>query len=512
MEKRINLKTITLNGQSLTLEDAYHIAAGAPVAIDEKCVENIVRSRFLVEELARGETPVYGVNTGVGWFAGKKIPLERQKILQRNMVISHAGGMGKPLDIPEIRLAMALRLNVFTKGYTGVRPILCKTLCDMINAGVYPFIPEIGSLGASGDLIPLSHIALGMLGEGLVFYKDNLIEAKIAFKEAGITPVELDSKEGLALINGTQIMLSVGSLTLLEACSICRRADLVTALTYEALVAQIDPLNPLIHRLRNHLFQIESAENILSALKGSYLFDEAIKHPRVQDPYSLRCAPQVHGASRNVIAYALDVCANELNAATDNPLVDIEHKKILSGGNFHGQPLAIAFDSACMGIAELANISERRIEALLNPHISGLTAFLAKDEGVDSGYMVTQYLAGSFVNENKVLSHPACTDSIPGNVGIEDHVSMGMTSARKLKAVLNNTRQVLGIEAIVAAQAIDVRQVSRLGKGTKILYDIIRKEVPKLENDRIQDGELYFGAMALRLAEKELMDSGIKLY
>lgn len=508
---KITLKPIALDGNSLTLEDAYKISNGAPVTINTKCAEGLVRSRALVEELAKGEKPVYGVNTGLGWLATKKIPLNKQKALQHNVIVSHASGMGPSLDKHEIRLAMALRLNVFLKGYTGVRPLLCKTLCDMINAEVYPYIPEYGSLGASGDLIPLSHIALAMIGEGHVFYEDQLVEAKVALKKAGIKPIELETKEGLALINGTQIMLSVGSLALMMAYILCRQADLAAALTYEGMVGHLDPLNPLVHKLRNHRFQEQSAENILNSLKGSYLHDPELKHLRVQDPYSLRCAPQVHGASRDVISFALDVAAGELNAATDNPLVDVANRKILSCGNFHGQPLAIAFDSACMGVAELANISERRIEVLLNPHLSNLPAFLAKDAGIDSGFMVTQYLAGSFVNENKVLSHPACTDSIPGNVGIEDHVSMGMTSARKLKTVVRNTRQVLGIEAIVAAQAVDMRKVPRLGVGTQLLYDILRSEIPRLEHDRVFKDELYFGSIALNRAVEELNASGVSI-
>ncbi|MFA6915232.1 MAG: histidine ammonia-lyase [Parachlamydiales bacterium] len=511
MNKESDLKVIVLDGETLTIENAYKISMGAPIAIDTNCAEKIVRSRTLVEELAKGDKPVYGVNTGVGWLAGTKIPPNKQKILSRNVVISHAGGMGPSLDIHEIRLAMALRLNVFVKGYTGVRPILCKTLCDMINAHIYPYIPEYGSLGASGDLIPLSHIALAMLGEGLSFYQNELIETKIALKKAGIEPIVLETKEGLALINGTQVMLSVGGLATLVGYSLCRQADLAAALTYEAMVAHLDPLDPLIHRIRNHRYQAQTATNMLNVLKGSYLFDEDTKHLRVQDPYSLRCAPQVHGASRDIITYALDVCGCELNAATDNPLVDVANKKILSGGNFHGQPLAIAFDSACLGVAELANISERRIEVLLNPHLSNLPAFLAKNAGIDSGLMLTQYLAGSFVNENKVLSHPASTDSIPGNVGIEDHVSMGMTSARKLKTVVRNTRQVLGIECIVAAQAIDMRNITKLGVGTRKLYDIVRSEVPKLENDRCFKDELYFGSIALTRATEELCTAGMNL-
>ena len=306
-----------------------------------------------------------------------------------------------------------------------------------------------------------------------------------ALKSAKLKPIALVEKEGLSLINGTQIMLTVGGLALAIARTYLNRADHIAALSYEALIGNPDALNPRIHELRGQIGQIEAAGNMLKALQGSYLFDSKTKRLRVQDPYSLRCAPQVHGPSRDALRHACQVAEIELNAVTDNPLVFADQKKILSGGNFHGQPLALAFDFAAMAMAEICNISERRLELLLNPHMSGLPAFLTPREGLNSGYMVLQYLNASTVNENKILANPACTDSIPGNVGIEDHVSMGMTSAKKLKRLVQNVRVVLTAEMLAATQAIDLRKIKKLGVGTKTIYEAVRAVVPKLENDRI---------------------------
>ncbi len=478
-------QSITIDGESLALADAAAIAAGAGIVIAPSARKKIEQSRSVVMDVVAAGKPVYGVNTGFGYFANRSIKKEDLRRLQLNLLKSHAAGYGTPLSIPETRLAMALRLNVLVKGYTGVRYELCQALLDLINAEIYPVIPEYGSVGASGDLAPLAHLALPLTGHGEVFYQGKRMPATEALKAAKLKPIQLIEKEGLGLVNGTQIMLCVGGLSLFHALHIVKQADAITALTFEALEASPEPLDPLIHAIRNQPGQIQSAASILAQLTGSSLFDPARPRHRLQDPYSLRCAPQIHGPSRDALHYSSGVIERELNAATDNPLVFTKEHQILSGGNFHGQALALAFDVAAMAVSELANVSERRLELLLNPLMSHLPAFLSPEEGVHSGYMALQYLSASLVNENKVLANPACTDSIPGNVGIEDHVSMGMTSARKLKRIVHNTSVVLAIEMLAAAQAVDLRGTAKLGKGTKKTYKLLRSFVPRLTEDRI---------------------------
>lgn len=483
-------KKVLIDGHSLTMEGAEAIANGAQVLLAASSRHRVEQSRKLVQQLAQEPEPIYGINTGFGYFAQKKINKSQLKKLQSNILKSHAAGFGPSLSIPEIRLAMALRLNVLVKGYTGVRFKLCEALHHLIEKEIYPEIPEYGSVGASGDLAPLAHLALPLIGEGYVWYHGKRIKAAEALEKAGLQPIELVEKEGLSLINGTQIMLAIGTVALASALGLARKADKITALTYEALIASPDALNPMIHELRHQHGQIESARAILQELQGSYLFKAKTERLRLQDPYSLRCAPQVHGASRQFLEYVRSVIEAELNAVTDNPLVFADQKKILSGGNFHGEPLAIAFDTAALSVSTLANISDRRLEVLLNPNLSGLSAFLTMHEGINSGYMAAQYLSSSMVNENKTACFPASADSIPGNVGIEDFVSMGMTSARKLRSIVQNTRVVLAIELLAAAQAIDLRKIKQLGVGTRKTYDLVRSRIPKLTVDRILSEEI----------------------
>jgi histidine ammonia-lyase len=476
---------IILTGNNLTLPTLELIADGIPLSLSPALKQTIDKSAKIVRAASQASLPIYGVNTGFGFLANKQISLEQLEQLQKNLIQSHAAGFGPPLSIEETRLAMVLRLNVLIKGCTGVRYEVCQALFSLIKAGIYPIIPEFGSVGASGDLAPLAHLALPLLGLGWTIYKGRKMPAKEALKEAGLTPIKLGPKEGLSLINGTQVMLAVGGLAMARAVSLLDKADKITALTYEALVGHTDALNPFIHKIRPHPGQAYSAAFILKELKGSYLFTPSAQRHRIQDPYSLRCAPQVHGASRDAINYASGVINTELNSVTDNPVVNVKENKILSGGNFHGQPLALSFDLSCMSISELCNISERRLEQLLNPTLSGLPAFLVSQEGLNSGYMAAQYLSASLVNNIKLLSNPACTDSIPGNAGIEDHVSMGMTSARKLKKVVLQANTVLAIELLAAAQAVDLRNAFPLGKGTEKTYRALRKKVPFLAKDRI---------------------------
>lgn len=477
--------SITLGADTLDLRAAETIAKGSDLQLGKDIKSHMDDSHKLVKEVADGSKLVYGINTGFGYLAHQHITKLNQKKLQKNIIVSHAAGSGSLLSVPEIRLAMALRIHVLAKGFTGVRYKLCQSLLDLIHAEIYPTIPEMGSVGASGDLIPLAHLALPLLGLGNVHYRGDIIPAIKALKKARLKPISLAEKEGLSLVNGTQIMLSVGGLALATACKILNLSDIIAATSFEGLVGQIDALNPLLHEVRGQIGQIQSAKNILEALEGSYLFDPRTKRKKVQDPYSLRCTPQVHGPSRDAITYSKQIVEKELNAVTDNPLVFASEGSIISGGNFHGQALAFAFDIAAMALAELCNISERRLEVLMNPHLSNLPPFLSPDPGLNSGYMALQYLSGSLVNENKLLANPACTDSIPANVGIEDHVSMGMTSARKLKKIVENTQTVLAVEMLSAVQAIDLRKVEkRLGQKTKKIYKIVRKTIPPLKNDR----------------------------
>lgn len=479
------LKPITLDDSLLSLSDVYAISSGASITINENLKKKIADSRQVVENVILDSHPVYGVNTGFGYFANTSIAHQELDELQLNLLKSHASGYGDPLSIPEVRLAMVLRLNVLVKGYTGVRWELCQQILRLLDAEIYPVVPDHGSVGASGDLAPLAHLALPLTGHGKVFYQGKIIQAASALKSAGITPLKMKAKEGLSLINGTQVMLSVGSYALLQARELLTVAEKVSALSFEALEGLTDSLHEGLHLARKQLGQIETARNLRKELQGSGLFSTKLSHRRVQDPYSLRCISQVHGASRDALRFSIEIVERELNAVTDNPLVFTKEKRIVSGGNFHGQYLAVAFDTASIAISELASISERRLELLLNPNFSGLPAFLSTKDGLQSGYMATQYLSASLVNENKIYANPACTDSIPGNVGVEDHVSMGMTSANKFKRIVHNVRVVLAIELLAAAQAVDLKKTLRLGKRTQQTYNKIRAYVPMLDNDRI---------------------------
>lgn len=478
-------KVLTLGENIFSLKELELAISKIPVRIASSVKSLVNESYQIVQRALKNNKPIYGINTGFGYFANHRIGHNDLLKLQSNLVLSHASGYGTALSLHETRLAMILRLNVLIKGYTGVRYQLCEALLDLINAEIYPIIPEYGSVGASGDLAPLAHLALPLLGQGEVHYHGEQMPASQALKLAKLKPLVLQEKEGLSLINGTQIMLAIGGIALLKATALLKKTERITALTYEALMAHPQSLDMEIHKVRGQPGQIESAWQILQHLEGSYLFDSKLTRKRLQDAYSIRCAPQIHGASRDALNYATQVVERELNAVTDNPLVFTHSEKILSGGNFHGQALALAFDFASMAVSELANVSERRIEQLLNPHSSGLPAFLSPQEGLQSGYMAAQYLAAGLVNQNKLLANPACTDSIPGNVGIEDHVSMGMTSALKFKKIVSLAEVVLATEMLLACQAIDLREIKRLGCGTQELYAAVRQKVPPLTQDRI---------------------------
>lgn len=480
------MQEIQIDGNSLSLEDLELVALGqAKIRLTDASRAKVQTCRAFVDKVIEEGRIVYGLTTGFGKFSTVTIHQDHIAELQLNLIRSHAVSVGEPYDIPTTRAIMLLRINVLAKGHSGIRPLTLDTLIEMLNAGVHPIIPKRGSVGASGDLSPLSHLALVLLGEGEAEYKGSRMSGAEAMKKAGITPVVLAAKEGLALNNGTQVMAAVGALSLLEAERLCQSADAIAAMSIDALKGTPKAFNELVHKLRPHPGQIASAANIRKLLEGSLLRESHRNCGNVQDAYSLRCSPQVHGAIRDALSYARTVLETELNSATDNPLIFAEEEEVISGGNFHGEPLAIALDTMAIAISELANISERRIEQMLNPALNrGLSPFLAKRPGIDSGYMIAQLTAASLVSENKVLAHPASVDSIPTSANQEDHVSMGSVSAVKLQQVVINVRTALAIELMVATTALDQREIAS-SPALESVKHALREVIPSLEEDRV---------------------------
>jgi histidine ammonia-lyase len=446
---------VTIDGSRLTLEEVALVARhNEAVEIAHAAIQRMEHSRAVVERLADGDAAVYGVNTGVGLLADVRIAPGDLEQLQRNVVRSHACGVGPPLSGAEVRAMMLIRANVLAKGYSGIRPLVAQRLCDLLNRGVTPIVPSQGSVGASGDLAPLAHIALVLIGEGEAGHEGGLHPSAEALRRAGIEPITLLSKEGLSLLNGTQAMLAVGCLELCDAEVLADAADLICAMTLDGLRGTPRAFDPRLHAVRPHPGQMKSAANLAALLEGSEIRQSHITCLRVQDAYSLRCAPQVHGAVRDVQQTARRVFEIELNSVTDNPLVIGD--EIFSGGNFHGEPLALQLDSLAVAMTVLAGISERRIDRLVNPALNeGLPPFLANHAGLESGFMMVQVTAAALVAENRVLSHPASTGSITTSGNKEDFVSMGMTSALKFRQIMCNTRRVLAIEMLTAARALD---------------------------------------------------------
>lgn len=479
------MNKVLINGNNLTLEDFINVVRhNYTVELTNEAIKKIERSRQIVDKFVEEEKIVYGITTGFGKFSDVNISKEETKILQKNLIMSHSCGVGNPLDEEIVRGIMLLRANALAKGYSGIRLSTLNTLIDMLNRGIHPVIPEKGSLGASGDLAPLSHMVLVMLGEGEAYYQGKRLKGIEAMKRAEIPTVELTSKEGLALINGTQVMTSIGALTLYDGINLSKTSDIIAALTVEALNGIIDAYDTKVHDVRKHIGQLNTSKNLLKLLKDSNMATRQ-GELRVQDAYSLRCIPQIHGASKDAIDYVKEKVNIEMNSATDNPLIFDETEEVISGGNFHGQPMALSFDFLGIALSEIANVSERRLERLVNPALSGLPAFLSRNGGLNSGFMIVQYSAASLVSENKVLAHPASVDSIPSSANQEDHVSMGTIAARKAKSILENTRKVLAMELLAACQGIDLRGKKKLGKGTEIAYNIVRDKVPTIEEDRI---------------------------
>jgi len=485
-------------GDAWTLETLEEVARGAAeVVLPSEARHRIDRSRRLVDDLARrGDAApnVYGVNTGFGALAETRIAADQVRALQRNLVRSHACGVGSLLPREAVRGMMALRAQTIAMGFSGARAVIVDLLVEMLNRGVHPCVPAQGSVGASGDLAPLAHLALVLIGEGEAHHDGTDGGARAmpgfeALRAASLLPLELEAKEGLALINGTQLILAIGALAVRHGERLCTTADVTGAMSLEALEGSSRPFDPRVQAVRPHPGQEETARNLRALLAESEIAESHKDCKKVQDPYSLRCMPQVHGASRDTLRWARQVLERELVAATDNPLVFADedgHGEFISGGNFHGQPLAIALDAACIAIAELANCAERRIEQLVNPAMSsGLPPFLAPRSGLDSGFMIAQVTAAALVSENKVLCHPSSVDSIPSSAGKEDHVSMGTISARKCAQIATHVRTVLAIEAMVAAQGLDFRLPLKSGTGVRAAHVALREAVATLTEDRV---------------------------
>ncbi|WP_422447348.1 histidine ammonia-lyase [Thermoanaerobacterium sp. DL9XJH110] len=485
-----------ISGENLSVEDVARVAIKREtVELSPESIDRIDRSRKYVESIIERGEIVYGVTTGFGKFCNVVISREDARKLQINLIRSHSVGVGDYFPEEVVRAMMLLRINALAKGYSGIRLSTLMTLIDMLNKGVTPLVPCQGSLGASGDLVPLAHMALVMMGEGEAVFEGEILPGKKALERAGIKPVVFEAKEGLALINGTQAMSAVGSLALAGAVNLSKVADICGALSFEALNGIIDALDERVQALRPHPGQNSCARNLRGLLQGSE-FTTRQGQLKVQDAYALRCMPQVHGAAKDAIRHIKNVLEIEINSATDNPLIFPGEERVISGGNFHGEPVAINMDYLSIAVSELANISERRIERLVNPQLNeGLPAFLTERGGLNSGLMISQYTAAALVSENKTLSFPASVDSIPSSANQEDHVSMGTIAARKALKVVENTANVLAIELLCAAQALDFRMEKakrslRLGKGTEAAYKVVRGMVSKISEDRLLSSDV----------------------
>jgi len=488
-----------LSGKPLSLERIADVAYnGEPVQIADSARARILASRKVIDDIIARDTVVYGVNTGFGKLADVRIPRAEIGALQLNLVRSHACGIGSPLSEPEVRAMMLLRANVLALGFSGIRLKVIQLLCEMLNGRVHPIVPEKGSVGASGDLAPLAHLALSLIGEGEAFFDGKRMESGEALKRAKLKSVQLEAKEGLALLNGTQAMHAVGGLSILRAKRLANIADVAGAMTLEGLRDTPAAFDPRLHDARPHPGQKTVAAHLNSLLQGSEIRESHRKNdPRVQDAYSVRCIPQVHGAVRGVLAHCEQILEVESASATDNPLVFVETGDVISGGNFHGAPLALSFDYAAIALTDLMSISERRVDRLVNPDKSeGLPAFLARNPGVESGFMIAHVAAASLLNEARVLAHPASTDNVTTSGGKEDHVSMGMTSALKLRSILDFAENLFAIELLAGAEALEYRRPLRAGKGVERAFELVRQVASRLTGDRSLSGDIA------RLAEK----------
>jgi histidine ammonia-lyase len=494
-------ETVLLTGDDLTLADVWEVAVrDAQAELAETAHDRMQAARELLESIKGEHT--YGVNTGFGRFVSAHVPDELAEELQLRLLRSHACGVGEPYPDDVVRAAMLLRANTLAKGYSGARVETVELLLECLRRGVLPAVPARGSVGASGDLAPLAHLALTLVGEGEAVVGGERMDGTAALHRVGLRPIRLVSKEGLSLVNGTQFMAAMAALGLVRARRLAVTADIACALSLEALQGSRTSFQATIHRTRPLKGQQESAANVWTLLEGSAIIESHRWCDKVQDAYSLRCAPQVHGACRDLLDYAEATVVVELNAATDNPLVLVEEGQIVSNGNFHGQPLAFALDALALAVSELANISERRMERLVNPSLSdGLPPFLVEEGGLNSGFMIPQYVAAALVSENKVLSHPASVDSIPTSAGQEDHVSMGNAAGLKALRVLDNAERTLAIELLAGAQAVEFLAPLRPGGGVRAAHDFIRSLSPRLDEDRSLGADIERVTKAIRSRE-----------
>src|SRR5438874_2385143 len=490
-----------LSGKPLSLEQIADVAYGRePVQIAGSARSRILASRRIIDDIVARDTAVYGVNTGLGKLADVRIPRAEIGALQLNLVRSHACGVGLPLSESEVRAMMLLRANVLVLGCSGIRPEVIQLLCEMLNHRVHPVVPEKGSVGASGDLSPLAHLALTLIGEGEAFFDGKRMPSGDALKRSKLKPLRLEAKEGLALLNGTQAMHAVGGLSILRAKRLANIADVAGALTLEGLRDTPAAFDPRLHEARPHRGQKAVAAHLISLLQNSQIRESHRKNdPRVQDAYSVRCMPQVHGAVRDVLTHCEQILSVESASATDNPLVFADSGDVVSGGNFHGAPLALAFDYAAIALTDLMSISERRIDRLVNPDKSeGLPAFLARNAGVESGFMIAHVAAASLLNEARVLAQPASVDNVPTSGGKEDHVAMGMTSAYKLRSIVDLAENLFAIELLAGAEALEHRHPLHAGKGVERAFKLVRKVAKPLTADRALSGDIARVAQKIR--------------
>lgn len=495
-------RSVFLTGDDLSLRDLIAISRHhARVELSEESLRRVAAARACIDRRLETNDIFYGINTGFGFLSDVHIQKDKLRELQLNLIRSHACGVGDPLAEDVVRAVLALRIQTMLRGNSGVRVETVTLMRDFLNHGIVPFVPAKGSVGASGDLAPLAHIALSLIGEGKVFVEHELVDAKDALARAGLLPLQPEAKEGLCLINGTQVMTAIGLLACHDAHLVLKAADIATAITVDATKGTATAFLPQIQKVRPHLGQSQSAANLTALLAEDEIRASHKDCNKVQDPYSLRCAPQVHGAARNAYKHVVETLLVEANSSTDNPLVFAESNEILSGGNFHGEPVAMVLDYLAIALAEIASISERRIDKLVNPHMSGLPAFLAHDSGLNSGYMIPHVVAAALVSENKVFAHPASVDSLPTSADKEDHVSMGMTSALKLRTVLKNAAYVIAIEVIAACEGLEFHAPLKASRPIEAARDYVRKFCPSMTTDRSLSNEFEYLAQKIVTGE-----------
>ena len=505
------MTTISLGFDGMTLDNLVSIARkGVHVKITDGSKKRLRQTRQLIEKWVEAEKTIYGITTGFGALSDVAISKKDTRKLQENILMSHAAGVGNPLDEQSVRAIMALRIKDLARGHSGVRLETVEHLIALLNWGVSPVVPEKGSVGASGDLAPLAHLALVLVGLGEAIYKGQRMSGRQVLSKCGLKPIQLEAGEGLALVNGTQVMTAIGGLALYDAVNLSKMTDIAAAMSLEVLMGSRTEFDERIHQIRPHPGQADAADNMERLVQNSEIITSHEDCSRIQDAYTLRCSPQVHGATKDAIGYCRKVIETEMNSSTNNPLIYAANQDFLLGGNFHGQPVALALDFLSIAVAELANISERRIERLVNPMLSGLPAFLVDDGGLNSGFMIAQYTAAALVSENKVLCHPASVDSIPTSAYKEDHVSMGTIASRQSPDVIANAADVIAIELLCGAQALDLFTNLKPGEGTLAAYQVIRETIPHLASDRILANdiaamkELIQSEKILRTVEKKV--------